>query len=181
MKVGYFYKRKAEYLPLFPADITVVPVQARDDDGAYSVEQMRAISGCEAIFPVGAYVTEQVFEAAQALRIVQVPGAGYDKVDLAAASRRKIVCCSNGSLNGNRVADFAMMMILNLFGNAMASARHTAAADWDAARTAAQRALDIEGKVLGCRAHPRRRVRSAARWRLDEDQGRRLRAGRGRA
>jgi lactate dehydrogenase-like 2-hydroxyacid dehydrogenase len=149
MKIAYFHKREAEYLPLFPPDIGLVQVQARDDDGAYSREQMLAIGDCEAIFPVGAFITEQVFAAARSLRIVQVPGAGYDKVDLAAASRRGVVCCSNGSLNGNRVADFAMMMILNLFGNCIPAARHMTAADWDSARKAAQGALDVEGKVLG--------------------------------
>lgn len=149
MRIAYLYKREAEYLPLFPSDVAVIAVQARDDDGAYSDEQMCSIADCDAIFPVGARVTEQVFAAASTLRIVQTPGAGYDKIDLAAASRRGVVCCNNGNLNSNRVADFAMMMILNLFGNSIAATRSMATADWDAARMAAQRARDIEGKTLG--------------------------------
>lgn len=149
MKVGYFYKREPEYLLLFPKDVAVVPVQARDDDGAYSDAQMQSIADCDAIFSVGAYINEQVIAAAKSLKIVQAPGAGYDKIDIAAATRRNVVCCNNGSLNSNRVADFAMMMILNLFGNCIPAVNRMADADWDAARISAGAALDIESKVVG--------------------------------
>lgn len=149
MKIAYFFKREAEYLPLFPDDASVVCVRASDDDRPYSAEQMRSITECDAIYPVGAYITEQVISACARLRLVQLPGAGYDKIDIDAASRRGVLCCNNGNLNANRVADFAMMMILNLFGGVVPATYAMSEGNWDCARRFARDALDVEDKTLG--------------------------------
>ncbi len=149
MKIAYFFKVKPELLEKFPRDLDIVPIQTPDDNSPYSDEQMRQIADCDAIFVTGSYITEQVFSAAKKLKMVQTAGAGYDKLDLAAATRHGVVCCNNGNLNSSRVADFAMMMVLNLFRQTIPTVQNMNAGDWKAARGPALEAREVEGKTLG--------------------------------
>jgi phosphoglycerate dehydrogenase-like enzyme len=149
MKVAYFFKGKPENLSLFPKDMSIVPVATPLDNGPYPEEQMRAIADCDAIYVTGSYITEQVFAAGKKLKFVQTAGAGFDKLDLAAATRRGITCSNNGNLNSSRVADFAMMMVLNLFRQAVPTVQHMNAGDWMASRLPALESLEVEGKTLG--------------------------------
>lgn len=149
MKVAYFYKGKPENLAMFPGDVEAVPIATPLDNSPYSEDQMRQIADCDAIYVTGSYITEQVFAAGKKLRMVQTAGAGFDKLDLAAASRRGILCCNNGDLNSSRVADFAMMMVLSLLRKSVETVNLMNAGDWAGARIPALQALEVEGKTLG--------------------------------
>lgn len=149
MKVAFFYKGKPENLALFPKDVEAVPIATPLDDSPYTAEQMSQIADCDAVYVTGSYITEQVFSAGKKLRMVQTAGAGYDKVDLAAASKRGILCCNNGNLNSSRVADFAMMMVLNLLRKTVETVNLMNAGDWAGSRIPALQALEVENKTLG--------------------------------
>ena len=149
MKIAYFYKGKPENLALFPKDFSVVPIATPFDNSPYSEEQMRQIGDCEAIYVTGSYITEQVFSAANKLKMVQTAGAGFDKLDLVAATRGGIVCCNNGDLNSSRVADFTMMMLLNLLRQGIPTVQLMNAGDWAGSRIPALQALEVEDKTLG--------------------------------
>lgn len=149
MKIAYFYKGKPENLTLFPRDFSVVPIATPLDNSPYSEEQMIQIGDCEAIYVTGSYITEQVFSAARNLKMVQTAGAGYDKLDLTAATIRGIACCNNGDLNSSRVADFAMMMLLNLLRQTVPTVQLMNAGDWAGSRIPALQALEVEDKTLG--------------------------------
>lgn len=58
--------------------------------------------------------TQQVFEAAKALRIVARWGVGYDKVDVAAATRAKVPVAMAFGANHESVAEYAYAMALSL-------------------------------------------------------------------
>jgi phosphoglycerate dehydrogenase-like enzyme len=149
MKIAYFYKVKPDAMELFPRDFTIVPICAPDDNGPYSEEQMLQIADCDGVYVTGCYITEQVYAAGKKLKIVQTAGAGYDKLDLAGATKRGIVCTNNGNLNSSRVADFAMMMVLNMFRQSIPTVNHMNAGEWKASRVPALEALEVEGKTLG--------------------------------
>jgi phosphoglycerate dehydrogenase-like enzyme len=149
MKIAYFHKVRPELMDMFPKDMSIVPITAPDDNSPYSDEQMRQLADCDGIYVTGSYMTEQVFAAAKKLKMLQTAGAGYDKLDLAAATRRGVLCCNNGDLNSSRVADFAMMMVLTLLRKSVETVQFMNAGDWKGARGPALEALEVEGKTLG--------------------------------
>ncbi len=149
MKIAYFHKVRPELMGMFPRDFSIVPITAPDDNSPYSEEQMRRLADCDGIYVTGSYMTEQVFAAGKKVKMVQTAGAGYDKLDLAAATRRGIVCCNNGNLNSSRVADFAVMMVLSLLRKSIETVQYMNAGDWKGARGPALEALEVEGKTLG--------------------------------
>ena len=57
-------------------------------------------------------VTAEVIEAAKQLKIVVRAGAGFDNVDLAAASARGIVVMNTPGQNSNAVAELAWAMMI---------------------------------------------------------------------
>ena len=62
-------------------------------------------------------VTAEVIEAAQNLKIVVRAGAGFDNVDLAAASARGIVVMNTPGQNSNAVAELALAMMIYMSRN----------------------------------------------------------------
>lgn len=149
MRFAYFFKGKPETRRLFPSEIEVVEVATPLDNGPYTDEQMRSIADCEVIYVQGSYITEQVLKAAPKVRMIQTAGAGYDKLDVAGATRRGIVCCNNGDMNSSRVADFAMMMVLNLMRKSVETVNLMNAGDWQGSRQPALQSVEVEGKTLG--------------------------------
>lgn len=92
-------------------------------------------------------VTAEVIAAAKNLKIVVRAGAGYDNVDLAAASARGIVVMNTPGQNSNAVAELALAMMIfmsrnrftpgtgtELQGKPSASTPTATSADWWAAR-----------------------------------------------
>lgn len=62
-------------------------------------------------------VTAEVIEAAEQLKIVVRAGAGFDNVDLAAASARGIVVMNTPGQNSNAVAELAVAMMIYMSRN----------------------------------------------------------------
>lgn len=90
-------------------------------------------------------VTAAVFERAPLLRVVSVPGVGFDHVDLAAAESRGVAVCSCPGCNHHAVAEMALAMMLSLARRLPAAnaAMHTG--QWPPVRGAFQ----LWGKTLG--------------------------------
>jgi D-3-phosphoglycerate dehydrogenase len=83
-------------------------------------ELIGLLTGCFATIAGGERYDERVFAAAPELKVVARMGVGYDKVDVAAASRHGVAVAMGFGTNHQAVADlaFAMMAALsnNLFG-----------------------------------------------------------------
>ncbi len=62
-------------------------------------------------------ITAEVIAAAKNLRIVVRAGAGYDNVDLAAATERGIVVMNTPGQNSNAVAELALAMMIFMSRN----------------------------------------------------------------
>ena len=76
-----------------------------------------ALKTVEAVIIRSDIINEEVLEEAANLKIVVRAGAGYDNVDLAACSKRKIVVMNTPGQNSNAVAELAIGMMIYGFRN----------------------------------------------------------------
>lgn len=95
-----------------------------------------AVSDAEAVIIRSDKVTEEVLAAAPKLKIVVRAGAGYDNVDLAAASARGVVVMNTPGQNSNAVAELAIAMMIFMARTQFTPATGT----------------EIQGKTLGIQA-----------------------------
>ena len=82
-------------------------------------------------------VTAEVIDAAPQLKIVVRAGAGFDNVDLAAASARGIVVMNTPGQNSNAVAELALAMMIYMSRN----------------RFTAGTGFELQGKTVGIHAY----------------------------
>lgn len=78
---------------------------------------LAAVADVDALIIRSDKVTAEVIAAAKNLKIVVRAGAGYDNVDLAAASARGIVVMNTPGQNSNAVAELAMGMMIFMARN----------------------------------------------------------------
>lgn len=78
---------------------------------------LEAVANVEALIVRSDKITEEVINAAKNLKIVVRAGAGYDNIDLAAASQRGIVVMNTPGQNSNAVAELAIAMMIFMSRN----------------------------------------------------------------
>jgi len=78
---------------------------------------LRAVSGADALIVRSDKVDARVFEAAASLKIVVRAGAGYDNIDLDAATAGEVVVMNTPGQNSNAVAELAVGMMIYLNRN----------------------------------------------------------------
>ena len=105
---------------------------------------LEAVADVDALIVRSDKVTREVIDAARNLRIVVRAGAGYDNVDLAAATERGIVVMNTPGQNSNAVAELAIALMIFMARN----------------RFTPGTGSEIQGKTLGIHAygHVGRRV-----------------------
>ena len=99
-------------------------------------ELVAAVSDAEALIIRSDKVTAEVIAAAPKLKIVVRAGAGYDNVDLAAASEAGVVVMNTPGQNSNAVAELAIAMMIFMCRNQFTPATGT----------------EIEGRTIGIQA-----------------------------
>ena len=99
-------------------------------------ELVAAVSDAEALIIRWDKVTAEVLAAAPKLKIVVRAGAGYDNVDLAAASAAGVVVMNTPGQNSNAVAELAIAMMIFMCRNQFTPATGT----------------EIEGRTIGIQA-----------------------------
>ena len=99
-------------------------------------ELLSAVADVDALIIRSDKVTAEVIEAARNLKIVVRAGAGYDNVDLAAATARGIVMNTPGQ-NSNAVAELALAMMIFMARNGFTPGTGS----------------EIQGKTLGIHAY----------------------------
>jgi D-3-phosphoglycerate dehydrogenase len=75
-------------------------------------ELIQAVAGADAIIIRSDIIDREVIEAAKNLKIVVRAGAGYDNIDLAAATEHGIVAMNTPGQNSNAVAELAIGMMV---------------------------------------------------------------------
>lgn len=78
---------------------------------------LAAVADAEALIIRSDKITAEVIAAARNLKIVVRAGAGYDNVDLAAATERGIVVMNTPGQNSNAVAELAIAMMIFMSRN----------------------------------------------------------------
>jgi D-3-phosphoglycerate dehydrogenase len=73
---------------------------------------LSAIADVDAVIIRSDKITSEVLDAAKNLKIVVRAGAGYDNVDLAAATQKKVVVMNTPGQNANAVAELVMGMMV---------------------------------------------------------------------
>ena len=107
-----------------------------------------SVSDAEALIVRSDKVTAEVIAAAPSLKIVVRAGAGFDNVDLAAASARGIVVMNTPGQNSNAVAELALAMMIY-----MARTQFTPATGHEiAGRTLGIQAFGNVGRLVGAKA-----------------------------
>ena len=98
---------------------------------------LEAVADADALIVRSDKVTAEVIAAAPRLQIVVRAGAGYDNVDLAAATERGIVVMNTPGQNSNAVAELAIAMMIYMARN----------------RFTPGTGSEIQGKTLGIHAY----------------------------
>jgi D-3-phosphoglycerate dehydrogenase len=75
-------------------------------------ELISLLSGCDAYIAGLDFVSQEVIESCGGLRVISRYGAGFDRVDIAAARARNIPVCNTPGVNAQGVADLAMGLLL---------------------------------------------------------------------
>ena len=99
-------------------------------------ELVAAVADAEALIIRSDKVTAEVIAAAPKLKIVVRAGAGYDNVDLEAATEAGVVVMNTPGQNSNAVAELAIAMMIFMCRNQFTPATGT----------------EIEGRTIGIRA-----------------------------
>lgn len=108
------------------------------------------------------YVTTEMMDEAQSLRIILVAGVGSDMVDLGEAARRGITVAEVTGSNVVSVAEHAVMQILALVRNYLPAYEDVVDGGWSIGEIAS-RSHDLESKVVGIFGMGRIGQRTAAR------------------
>ena len=84
---------------------------------ANASELIAAVADVDALIIRSDKVTAEVLDAAKQLKIVVRAGAGYDNVDLAAATAHNVVVMNTPGQNSNAVAELAIAMMIYMSRN----------------------------------------------------------------
>ncbi len=98
---------------------------------------LKAVSNVDAIIVRSDIIDKKIIQAAKNLKIVVRAGAGYDNIDLEAATENKVVVMNTPGQNANAVAELAIGMMIYLNRN---SFNGTAG-------------IELRGKTLGIHAY----------------------------
>jgi D-3-phosphoglycerate dehydrogenase len=99
-------------------------------------ELIAAVADVDALIIRSDKVTAEVLDAAKELKIVVRAGAGYDNVDLAAATAHGVVVMNTPGQNSNAVAELAIAMMIFMARNQFTPATGS----------------EVQGKTLGIQA-----------------------------
>ena len=117
-------------------------------------ELLAAVAEADALIVRSDKVTAEVLAAAPKLKIVVRAGAGYDNVDLAAATERGIVVMNTPGQNSNAVAELALGMMIYMARNRFTAGTGSELSGKTLAIHAygnVGRLVGIKGKALGMR------------------------------
>jgi D-3-phosphoglycerate dehydrogenase len=107
-------------------------------------EAARALAGCPAVIAGGERYDAALFDAAPGLRHVARFGAGFDAIDVAAATERGVVVTNGAGANANAVADLTLGLMIALARNVALHDRTIRGGVWRGRMGA-----DVWGQTLG--------------------------------
>jgi phosphoglycerate dehydrogenase-like enzyme len=122
------------------------------DPKASENEICKAVADATIIYagPGRPQITRKIIESAPMLRFIQMPGVGYDEVDIEAATERRIVVATCKGGNSQAVAEHAIMFMLVLLKRGIYAHEATRRGDWPQFEVTMGRGTwELKGKTLG--------------------------------
>jgi D-3-phosphoglycerate dehydrogenase len=108
---------------------------------------MREITDASGLLVRLTEIPESVIEAAGLLQVIARHGVGYDRIDVAAATRRKIPVCITPHANAQSVAEHTLALMLTAAKRILLYDQAVRSGDWEFRNGCP--ASDLNGKVLG--------------------------------
>ena len=94
-------------------------------------------------------VDSQFFDAAPRMRVLSTASVGYDTIDVAEATRRRVVVCHTPGVLTAAVADLTMVMIFSLARRLFDNERYVRSGGWAQGEPPPDLGSDVDGKALG--------------------------------
>jgi D-3-phosphoglycerate dehydrogenase / 2-oxoglutarate reductase len=107
-------------------------------------ETIRVLKNASAVIAGGEHFTPEVIEALPNLRVIARAGVGYDRVDVAAASKRGIAVTITPTANHESVAETVFALIFAIAKNVIANDHRVRIGKWDERTT-----QPVRSKTLG--------------------------------
>lgn len=107
----------------------------------------RGIQDCSGLLVRTAPIPASVIEAAPDLKVIARHGVGYENIDMAAATRRRIPVAITADANALSVAEHVLVLMGALAKRIVEYDAATRKGDWEIRNS--YRAIDLNGKVLG--------------------------------
>ncbi len=112
-------------------------------------ELAEACREVEGLLVVGARVTEEVLQEAPKLRVVANAGVGYDNIDVAACTRRRIPVTNTPGVLTETTADLAFALLLAVARRLVEGDRYVRDGLWREWQWGLLHGVDVYGKTLG--------------------------------
>lgn len=109
-----------------------------------AAETIRVLKSASALIAGGEFMTPEVLAELPNLRVIARAGVGYDRVDVAEATRRKIAVTITPTANHEGVAEQAFALIFGFAKNVVVNDARTRSGAWSLGSTA-----PVRGKTLG--------------------------------
>ncbi len=140
--------------PLPPAALELLSrkceIQVHPEDSAVTTAQLvEASREVEGLLVVGARVTEEVLQQAPRLRVVSNTGVGYDNIDVAACTRRRIPVTNTPGVVTDATADLAFALLLAAARRVAEGDRFVREGRWHGWQWGMLWGADVHQKTLG--------------------------------
>lgn len=135
--------RPGRYREILDA-VGFTPVDPPGNRKLSEIDLLTTLPDADALLAWGAPITAAMIASAPRLRAIARAGAGYDAVDLDAATARRIAVCITPGANAESVAEHVFALLLSLTRNVVGNDRLVRVGVWD--RTAVR---PLRGTTLG--------------------------------
>ena len=113
-------------------------------------ELLERVARCDGLLAMGPdRVDAELFDAAPKLKVVSCFAVGYDNVDLAEATRRRIVVTNTPDVLTDACADLTWALMLSVARRIVEGDRFARSGEWRGWAPMQLRGVDIAGKTLG--------------------------------
>ena len=112
--------------------------------GCDEEETIEELRGAHGVIAGGEFYTENVLENLQELRVIARAGVGFDRVDVAAATRRRIPVTITPTANHDAVAEHTLALLLAVAKDIVNKDSHVRSGEWASLLT-----RPVRGMTLG--------------------------------
>jgi len=126
-------------------------VDLHDDEAPLPrADLLSRVSGCDGVMVTGGDRCDgEFFAAAPKLKVISCCAVGYDNVDLAEATRRRIVVTNTPDVLTDAVADLTWALILSIARRVIEGDRLARSGEWRGWAPTQMRGADVAGKTIG--------------------------------